>query len=226
MQLTTTETSERDLSFDTHCASLYRELVNHAKQFTQCRSRAEDVVQDSMMKAFRFWPTFVEREHDRLYEVTRGWLFRIVTNTYMKHYRTQKRRREVHVDDERSTRSVYDNDPRAEHDAEAGDEVREALARLMPYHREVVELHYLDGLDLSVVAERLGIPKKTVHTRLHRARNAMRKHLGEYATRAYRIRPQDEPLVPPPPPPPPDPRRAAMRRALSAIAARVCRVGA
>lgn len=183
--------------FGAHCARLRTELVNFARRFTNgSRDAAEDVVQESLIRASNAWPP-VKPEHKDFEQSVRSWLFAIVGNISMNHLRTLKRRREVFnqtVDGSRDSKSSSDapwdvaaTDPRDEHEAETGDEVREAIARLPPYQRVVVEMHYMDGMDLDAIALELKIPKNTVFTRVHRAKIAMRKHLRKYAANAYGI---------------------------------------
>ena len=57
-------------------------------------------------------------------------------------------------------------------------EVREAVANLPPIYREVVELHYLESLPVSEIAEEKNLPQGTVKRRLHEARNRLRGHFA------------------------------------------------
>lgn len=182
--------------FEDYVVPLYTELLNHARRLCGGRrERAEDIVQDSMIRAQRAWSTFVDRGGIAFEKAVRSWCFRIVNNVFITAYQLDRKRREVSNEEcgqgpKHPLGEAWDaevEDPRDEQDSSTGDEVREAVASLAPHHRVVVEMHYLDGKSLDKVAAELGVPKNTVFTRLHRARLALHKRLAKYAERAYGI---------------------------------------
>lgn len=180
-----------EYSFDDVCLPLYDELLNHARKLcgeSGDGGHAEDVVQDSIEKAMRAWDHW-EPEGD-IKRAARGWLFRIVTNTFTKHYHRKRvrytaskdRRTDILIGtyggvDESTAPEVPDN--------QFSDEVRVAIENLKPNHREALELHYLEGWDVAKIAEHLNSPEKTVRVRLHRARVQLEKELGAFAAKAY-----------------------------------------
>lgn len=199
--------AENRLRFDEHCTPHYREMVNYARRLASGDlNRAQDVVQDALIRAYRAWPRFVRAEGTQSLEhAVRGWLYKIVMHTYVSDYHAVRRRRAVELvgtyyrplsrEDQRFDDGPRldewdpgfraDHDPRSEHEEHAGDEVLEAVARLMPVHRQVIEMHYLQEMEIVDIAAFLGVSRKTVGTRLFRARVTLKKYLGEYAETMY-----------------------------------------
>lgn len=128
------------------------------------RSRAEDAVQDALVRAWRDLPRL--READRL----DAWLRRLLVNAC----RDESRRGRRH---ETNLRLLPDHDRpvAAQADAFADREaLGQALSTLSIDHRAVVVHHYYLGLSLSELAETLDIPVGTAKSRLHHARQALR----------------------------------------------------
>lgn len=128
------------------------------------RARAEDAVQDALVRAWRDLPTL--REHGRL----DAWLWRLLVNAC----RDESRRGRRHETNQQLL---------PEHDAPVSsgtdeladrDAIGQALRSLTLDHRAVVVHHYYLGLSLPEVAQALGIPVGTVKSRLHHARLALR----------------------------------------------------
>jgi RNA polymerase sigma-70 factor (ECF subfamily) len=133
----------------THAAMPYqRELHGAALRLTRNRADADDLVQETWLRALAAWPTFIAGSN------CRAWLHRILTNAFISGYRKRRsHRRFAGESGDDATRALYgdrrdhDNDPRAELGRAAlGDEVVTALADLEPSHRAVIELADLEGL--------------------------------------------------------------------------------
>ena len=165
-----------------HMPSLY----TAALRMTRNPSDAEDLVQDTYLKAYRAFDTFQEGTN------LKAWLYRILTNTFINSYRAKKRRpEETDIEDVESLylfrrlggldgggmgRSAEDEvlDRFTETD------VKEALESLPEQFRLAVLLGDVEGFSYKEIAEILGVPIGTVMSRLHRGRRALQKRLYEF----------------------------------------------
>lgn len=128
---------------------------------------AEDVLQEVWLSAVRS----IVRLRDP--EQWPPWIFGIARKRIADRFRAQYRRGETETLDEVSTEDVeIENIMRAEV-VEAG------LAKLPPTDREVIVLHYLEGLPLGDVADICGVPVGTVKSRLYRARQILKRELKD-----------------------------------------------
>ena len=147
---------------------------------------AEDLVQDVMLRAYRFWDSF-EKDSN-----CKAWLFRILTNTFINHYQKKKRSREV-LDAAVAEQSVTDgvlvhersysqrNPEALLLDQSLSDDVARALDSLSPEFRVAVVLCDVQGFSYKEIAEILDCPVGTVMSRLHRGRRLLRQALHEFA---------------------------------------------
>ena len=165
-----------------HAAQLY----NAALRMTRNRSDAEDLVQETYLRAYRGYGNFEEGTN------LRAWLFRILTNTFINSYRSKQRRvQETELNDVEDLylyRRIANVDL-ASRSAEdtlfelfTDDEVKAALENLPENFRLPVLLADVEGFSYKEIAEMLDIPIGTVMSRLHRGRKAMQKALADYAT--------------------------------------------
>jgi RNA polymerase sigma factor (sigma-70 family) len=189
------EEGDNPLDFNEHVAGLRVEMLNFARRLTgNAHHRADDIVQDAFIRALRGWPSFQPETSD-VRQCVRNYLYCIVRNVFLTGIKSDKNRPDrvrmtEHVDthedfcENRATLSLdyhVTEDPRVSQDEETGDEVLAAIASLEPKWRLVVEHYYFDDLTTSEIAERLGVPRKTVQTRLYRARLLLQDALQEYA---------------------------------------------
>jgi RNA polymerase sigma-70 factor, ECF subfamily len=154
-----------------------RELVSSALRFAGSADDAEDLVQETVMRAWLFRAQF---EHGTN---VRAWLQRILRNTFINHYRKRRREREIlaeHLVCERATRAAGASPAPVE---SLSDEVTGALASLPREFREVLSLVDANDASYREAAEELECPVGTIMSRLHRARRAMQGRLGAYAAR-------------------------------------------
>jgi RNA polymerase sigma-70 factor, ECF subfamily len=149
-------------------------LYRVARRLTRSSHDAEDLVQDTLLRAHRAFDRFDGR-------YPRAWLLTILRNTHVNHLR--KRRPDL-LDDEVAQRLPGRGaDGRLDGTAEQalGHDldpiVRQALASLSANHRAVIALIDLDGLTYKEAADVLQVPAGTVMSRLHRARRKVRAHL-------------------------------------------------
>ena len=150
-----------------------------------CRdpSQAADLVQDTVVRAYRFWHQFEAGTN------CRSWLLTILHNTFRNHYRAEKRR-PGGVEFDEATHGpteparVHAADP-ATLVGERGfdDEVEAALQGLPPDFLEVVVLIDLQDLTYEEAAEVIGRPVGTVRSRLSRGRQQLAEKLEIYAER-------------------------------------------
>lgn len=149
-------------------------LYGFALRLTKRPPDAEDLVQETYLRAFRFAHRFEPGTH------LRAWLFQILRNTFLTFYR-----REAHQP------VLLAGDPGegpAEDRAEAGEahpaatavDLERALAGLPEEFRSVLLLADLEGLQLTEIAQVMDTPVGTVKSRLFRARRLARARLADY----------------------------------------------
>jgi RNA polymerase sigma-70 factor (ECF subfamily) len=165
-----------------HLDALYRTAL----RMTRSEADAEDLVQETYIRAFRF------RDQFTLGTNMKAWLFRILTNTFINTYRRKAAQPEV-TDlegiDEFSLyrRMVTDRAASSSPDPEAellnnviDTEVTDALEELPEKFRTTVLLD-VEGFSYKEIAEMLGVPIGTVMSRLHRGRKFLQKRLYDLA---------------------------------------------
>jgi RNA polymerase sigma-70 factor (ECF subfamily) len=180
-----------------HMDSLYA----GALRMTRNPSDAEDLVQETYLKAYRGFGGFEEGTN------LKAWLFRILTNTYINRYRQQQRRPDESTDiDDVEDFYLYRrlggiDQARISQSAEdqlfemfTDDEVKGALEALPESFRMAVLLADVEGFAYKEIAEILDIPIGTVMSRLHRGRKALQKALFDFAVERGLIDPETEPV--------------------------------
>ena len=163
-------------------------LYNYAYYLCGEREQAKDLLQETYLKAFRFFDKFEQGTN------AKAWLYRIMRNTYINEYRRVKRIPELVEYDEQvspyrmfSHTNVHTNDLRDMIDAGTfDDDVAIAISSLPEKFKSVVVLRDVEDLPYEEIAETLQIPVGTVRSRLHRARAILFEKLKEYAkSRGY-----------------------------------------
>jgi RNA polymerase sigma-70 factor, ECF subfamily len=175
--------SEDHLVYEKEIAGHRRDLYPAALRMTRNPSDAEDLVQESMARAYAGIRHFTPGTNSR------AWLFRILSNTFVSGYRKRQREPVQVLGTELETFSGAEPGPSsAAPSAEdavlgqfANSEVREALTELPECFRATVYLADVEGYPYRDIAEMLGVPIGTVMSRLHRARAMLRKRLAAYA---------------------------------------------
>ncbi|MCB9591344.1 MAG: sigma-70 family RNA polymerase sigma factor [Sandaracinaceae bacterium] len=154
------------------------QLYGAALRMTGCPAQAEDLVQEAVMRAWTFWDRFQPGTNGR------AWMHRILTNTFINGYRRKRREREILGEIRRDVVAAegWDRGLHRVPGEGLSDEVTEALAGLAPDFRDVLVLVDLRGKSYREAADVIGCPIGTVMSRLHRARRAMKRELGAYAT--------------------------------------------
>ncbi len=163
-------------------------LYNFAISLTTDRDDAYDLVQETYLKAFRFFNKFEKGTN------CKAWLFRIMKNTYINDYRKQSKQPDLLDYDEienfyEEIKSSYANNNHLEEDIFnnlLGDEISEAIASLSDDFKTVIVLCDLEGFSYEEIAEITEAPIGTVRSRLHRARKVLFTKLYKYAsTKGY-----------------------------------------
>jgi len=171
-----------------HLGVLYESAFHLARDETA----AEDLVQETCLRAFRFWDKYEKGTN------CRAWLLRILRNTFINQYR----RKSIEVDQvDPSELDRYYNqlvetatipgqrDPAQELFANlVDDEIIQAMERLPEEFREVVILSDLQDLSYKEIAEVLDCPIGTVRSRLSRGRKMLQSLLYDFAVQGGFIR--------------------------------------
>jgi RNA polymerase sigma-70 factor (ECF subfamily) len=157
-------------------------LVDHlyraARRYTRTAADAEDLVQETMAKAYAGFHLF------RAGTNVRAWLFRIMTNTWITSYRTAQRRPDEMLAADVTDMRLSAGTPSAELtalEAMGDDEVRDALQALPEGQRLVVYYADVEGFRYKEIAAILDMPLGTVMSRLHRGRKNLRALLIDVA---------------------------------------------
>jgi RNA polymerase sigma-70 factor (ECF subfamily) len=174
------ETVDRS-DYDASIRPYVPELYGTAVRLTRSRTDADDLLQDTLARAWTFWHRFQKGTN------ARAWMHRILMNTFITGYRRRRREREVmeRVALEAQTLPEPVAHPQVAAGASPqdalGDEVRAALATIRPEFRCAVELVDVEERSYQEAAELLGCPIGTIMSRLHRGRRALRDQLRTYA---------------------------------------------
>jgi RNA polymerase sigma-70 factor (ECF subfamily) len=168
-------------------------LYGAALRLTRSPRDAEDLVQDTYLKAFRFFDTFEKGTN------VKAWLFKILTNTFINKYRRKVKEREIAeapAEDIVLDRFVSTEQVRALQEPERdffgrllSDEVVEALDQVPVDFRMVVILADIQDFSYKEIAEIVGCPVGTVMSRLFRGRRILQNHLYQYAIKEGIIQP-------------------------------------
>ena len=158
-------------------------LYNYALRMTANPDDAKDLVQETFLKAYRFWDKYEKGTN------IRAWLFRIMKNSYINRYRKEKKEPATVDYDEiqnfYNTIRYESSDPNDLQEKIFGglleDDVARAIESLPEDFRTVIILCDIEGLMYEEIAEFVDSPIGTVRSRLHRGRKMLRDKLFEYA---------------------------------------------
>ena len=174
-------------NFERDVMPLARQLYAHALRLTRRPADAEDVLQESFLKAYRAYGSYQDGTN------LRAWMYRIVTNTYINRYRQDQRRpNEIELEDVgdmylyRRLQSLpapggTESAEETALDSLIDERVRDAIEALPEAFRLPVLLADAEGFAYKEIAAILEIPIGTVMSRLHRGRKALQKELYELA---------------------------------------------
>jgi RNA polymerase sigma-70 factor (ECF subfamily) len=168
-----------------HLDALYRTAL----RMTRNPSDAEDLVQDALVRAYRFYDRFEPGTNFR------AWLFKILTNTYINAYRRKQGRPQESSLDDTEDFFLYnqlsgDGGERVTDvedtviDRLGADAIQRAIDQLPPQFRTTVQLSDVEGLSYAEIAEATGVAKGTVMSRLFRGRRLLQRALWDQARAA------------------------------------------
>jgi RNA polymerase sigma-70 factor (ECF subfamily) len=177
--------TEKYVVFDSEFMPHIDSMFNFAYRLTNDEDDANDLVQDTYMKAYRFINSFQKGTN------AKAWLFRILKNSFINDYR--KKSKEPAKVDYQEVETVYNSENEPQYNGTVdlrtdmvqdmiGDEVARALNGLPVDFRTVIILCDIEGFTYEEMAKILDIPIGTVRSRLHRARNLLKEKLRSYAT--------------------------------------------
>ncbi len=189
---------ERDAEFARLALPLLPDVARVARALTRDAANAEDLVQDTFLKAYRHWDTF-QPDGD-----CRRWLGAICRNTWFAQQARERWVTAVGDDQELETFAAVQVHKLAREQGveemfgrlDLAPAIRAAVERLEPSYRDVVRLVDLGELQYDEAARTLGIPVGTVRSRLYRARRQLQQELLAFATDAGfdAVRPTRSPL--------------------------------
>ena len=177
--------------FDAEALAQVDALYSFALKLTRAREDAEDLVSDTMLRAFQRW------EQYRLGTNIRAWLFTILYHAFV----SRKRRvdaREVQAPEDEDGWAGYEivgeADPEgAFYDSFLDEEIVKAIERLPDEYRSTVVMSDLHGMRYAEIAKILEVPEGTVKSRLFRGRRLLQRDLVGYAVDMGYVKPKKNP---------------------------------
>ena len=185
MTLANGHVTDHHARFEEDVVPYMRKLYPAALRMTRNPSDAEDLVQESMARAYAGLRHFTPGTN------AKAWLFRILANTFVSGYRKRQREPaqslfaelgELHVPDTLMSQTARSAEEEALNRLADSDVLR-ALRDLPDGFSAVIYLADVEGYPYREIAEMLGVPIGTVMSRLHRARLQLRKRLAARADR-------------------------------------------
>ena len=179
---------QNDTVFEQEALSQLPALRHFAESLTRDRQRTDDLVQETMLKAYRYFGSYRKGTN------CRAWLFQICKHSFLNSYR-RRQYEPLPIDFQAETRG-HGNDEGGEHgihpdladstqaqasDSMIGDEVAGALGALPAEYRTVLLLNDVEGYSYDEIAAFTSVPVGTVRSRIHRARKIMAGRLQGYA---------------------------------------------
>lgn len=170
-----------DLLLREHLDGMY----SIALRMTRNPLDAEDLVQDTALRAYRFFHRF---EYGTNFK---AWVYRILTNNYINRYR-KKQKQPTHVEMDKISFKLNDNgssywdqldniDNGYDYHEMFDDQINQAIDTLPDEYRIVVLLSDVEGFSYKEIAEIIDHPMGTVMSRLHRGRKILQRKLARYA---------------------------------------------
>jgi len=186
---------ERAARFEAEALPYLDQLYAAAMRYTRNPADAQDLVQDTMAKAFSSFDQYQPGTN------IRAWLYRILSTTFINNYRkAQRTPQTAHTDDvqdwqlaEAASHSAVGLKSAEVEALESlpDEDIRAAMAQLTPERRMAVYYADVEGLPYKEIAEIMDTPVGTVMSRLHRGRNQLKELLTDYALERGIIKPGD-----------------------------------
>lgn len=158
-------------------------LKNAALKMTRQPEDAEDLIQETLLRAYKFFSKFEKGTHPK------AWLFRIMKNTNINNYRKSKREIETNPSEDVELKGGYPlfdtikklQDPvKALSNKYLMEDLKNVLKKLSKEFRDTLVLSLIDGYSYKEVAEKMNCPVGTIMSRIHRARKMLQKELEKH----------------------------------------------
>ena len=163
---------EKQIDFNQEIYCFRKILTEKAFQYTKDDDVANDLVQETFIKAFRFYGRL------NIESNLRGWLFTILRNTFLNHYQKEKKKAAISLDD--SFDSLEIQMPNKQQNGGKAkfllQDINKALS-LIPEQSSYCFRRHFEGYKYEEIAKELGIPIGTVKTRIFVAREMLKKML-------------------------------------------------
>ncbi len=161
---------------------IYEEYQSNIYRFVLLRVSHEETASDISQEVFHHLLK-ATRGKERYIENIRAFLYQIARNLLIDHYRTNivTYSLEAEGEDGEYTHEIADKEPGADVmiDREyTAEEIRKALSAVKQQHREIVEMRYLEQLEMSEIAERLGKSEGAIRVQIHRAIDELRDYFS------------------------------------------------
>ncbi|MEE9383592.1 MAG: sigma-70 family RNA polymerase sigma factor [Nannocystaceae bacterium] len=191
-------------SFERTALPLLDNLFGAAMRLTRNAAEAEDLVQDTMVRAYRFWDGFKPGTS------IKAWLFTILRNTFINRYHRDVRARagasdlSSQLDSIGPALAIASAGPGAPDPEQAADDrvtrakIDDALCMVPEDYRLAVIMADLEGLSYKEIAEVMQCPIGTVMSRIHRGRKLLHKLLFDHAVETGRVQAEPEASSPAP----------------------------
>lgn len=162
-----------------------KSLKNTAFRLARNEEESQDLLQEALYKAYRGFASYTPNTNFR------AWIFKILVNTYLTHYRkVVKQPQKVSYGEveefylyQKSDNSAdyHTNSPEEVNGEIFGDEIKTTLDKMPYYFRIVVTLYDIEGFSYKEISSMINIPVGTVMSRLNRGRSLLRQKLKRYA---------------------------------------------
>lgn len=176
---------QRNARFERDAVPYLNQLYGAALRLTRNQQDAEDLVQETFAKAFASFHQFTPGTN------LKAWLYRILNNTFISHYRKAQRRPQESAAGEAEDWQEYQASSHQSTGLESAEmlalelvpneEIRQALEKLSEERRTAVYLADVEGFSYQEIADIMGTPIGTVMSRLYRGRTQLREYLRDYA---------------------------------------------
>jgi RNA polymerase sigma-70 factor (ECF subfamily) len=162
-----------------------KSLKNTAFRLARNEEESEDLLQETLFKAYRGFDSYTPNTNFR------AWIFKILINTYLTHYRKVVKQpqkvsygeiEEFYLYQKSDNNTDFHSNSPGEVSGEVfGDEIKDTLDKIPYYFRIVVTLYDIEGFSYKEISNMINIPVGTVMSRLNRGRSLLRQKLKRYA---------------------------------------------
>ncbi|MBL4706766.1 MAG: RNA polymerase sigma factor [Flavobacteriales bacterium] len=164
------------LEFDYQVTNLQENLKNFAQSLTLNSDDAKDLLQDTILKAFRYKEKYADQTN------LKAWLFTIMKNTFINNYRRKKRANTVldQTEDYYHLNTAGPNSMESTESTLNAQVIQERINKLDEEYKVPFMKHF-EGFKYKEIAKELNIPIGTVKSRIFAARKKLSKDLAEFA---------------------------------------------